>query len=110
MTWDEMNKKYPEYSREEMSEKREEKFVNDCFDCYEQEGFSKKFWSQGGDYGEKIGQSFKVLGRTTTEDADLSCLPMWNIEFADGTIIVAYPDEIIPREMKNNGCPLVGIE
>ena len=109
MTWDKMNKKYPEY-REEMSEKREEEFVNDCFDCYEQEGFSKKFWDRNGDYEEKIGQSFKVLGRITTEEADLCCLPMWRIEFADGTTIAAYPDEIIPREMNDNGCPLAGIE
>lgn len=109
MTWDEMKHKYPE-DRNEMSEERETEFVNDCFLCYERDGFAKKFWSQGGDYKEKIGQKFEVIGRSTTKDADLCCLPMWNIKFADGTIISAYPDEIIPREMIANGCQLEGIE
>lgn len=44
------------------------------------------------------------------KDSDLSSLPMWNIKFSDGTVIGAYPEEIIPREMKENGCPLEGIE
>jgi hypothetical protein len=35
---------------------------------------------------------------------------MWNIKFSDGTVIGAYPEEIIPGEMKENGCPLEGIE
>lgn len=39
----------------------------------------------------------------------LLCLPMWNIEFQDGSIIAAYPDEIIPSEMEANGCMLNGI-
>jgi len=108
ITWDEMKIKYPEY-REEMSQERETKFVNDCFGCYEQEGFAKKFWSQGGDYKDKFGQEFKVLGRCTTKDVELCCLPMWNIEFQDGSIIAAYPDEIIPSEMEANGCMLNGI-
>ena len=59
---------------------------------------------------ERIGQSFKVVGRCSTKDSDLSSLPMWNIKFSDGTVIGAYPEEIIPREMKENGCPLEGIE
>lgn len=93
-----------------MSEEREMLFVNDCFECFEKEGFAKKFWSPFGDDKERIGQSFKVVGRCSTKDSDLSSLPMWNIKFSDGTVIGAYPEEIIPREMKKNGCPLEGIE
>ena len=106
MTWDEMKTKYPEY-RNQMSEEREKDFVADCFECYEKEGFSKKFWSPFGDYKDRIGQKFVVVGRCTTKNSDLSALPMWNIKFADGVIIGAYPEEIIVREMKENGCPLV---
>lgn len=40
ITWDEVKTKYPEY-RDQMSEEREMEFVNDCFECYEQEGFAK---------------------------------------------------------------------
>lgn len=96
-----------------MSEEQEKEFVNDCFDCYEQEGFSKVFWTQGGDYPEYVGKPFTVVGRTPLWDennknqmtADLECLPMWNIRFEDGFVMAAYPEEIIPREMKDNGCP-----
>lgn len=110
MTWDDMNKKYPEY-REEMTRERELAFVEDCFTCYEGEGFAKNFWSQGSDYKEYIGKPFTVIGRVPEHDdqhkdgADLECLPMWKIRFDDGKEIDAYPDEIIVREMIDNGCP-----
>lgn len=109
LSWDEIERKYPE-DRSEMSEEREMLFVNDCFECFEKEGFAKKFWSPFGDYKERIGQSFKVVGKCSTKDSDLSSLPMWNIKFSDGTVIGAYPEEIIPREMKENGCPLEAME
>lgn len=109
MTWNEMKIKYPE-DRSAMSEQRESQFVADCFDCYESEGFAKKFWSPFGDYNDRMGQKFKVIGRCSTEDSDLSSLPMWNIKFGDGTVIGAYPEEIIPSEMRHNGCSLSGIE
>lgn len=105
-----MRKKYPEY-RDEMTEDRERAFVEDCFACYEEEGFAKKFWSQGGDYKEYVGKPFTVVGRVPEYDsqhkdgADLECLPMWRIRFKDGQEIDAYPDEIIPNEMLDNGCP-----
>lgn len=108
MTWEELKSKYPE-CREDMSEEREQEFINDCFSCYENEGFSKKFWSPFEDHRAREGQSFKVLGRCTTEDQDLCTLPMWNIQFDDGTIIGAYPEEIIPSEMRGNGCTLKDI-
>ena len=104
-TWEDMRVKYPEY-REEMTEEREREFINDCFNMYEKEGFAKVFWSQGSDYKEYHNKPFKVLGRTTEQEADIECLPMWNIQFQDGFTTSAYPDEIIPREMIENGCKL----
>lgn len=109
MTWGNMKTKYPEH-REDMSKEREEEFVSDCFDAYEREGFAKAFWSQCGDYKHLHGKHFEVIGRVPIYDrenngADLERLPMWNIKFEDGFEMAAYPDEIIPREMKDNGCP-----
>lgn len=104
-SWEDMRIKYPEY-RGEMTEEREKEFINDCFDCYEKEGFSKVFWSQCDDFKRYYGKTFEVVGRVSTEDVDLECLPMWNIRFNDGSKMSAYPDEIILREMKDNGCPI----
>lgn len=104
MTWDEMKVKYPEY-RDCMTEEREREFVKDCFTLYEKEGFAKNFWSQGGDYKKYHGQPFAVISRAEEDDVDLECLPMWKIRFDDGFEMDAYPDEIIPSEMANNGCP-----
>lgn len=109
MTWADMKNKYPEYW-DEMDQARERKFVKDCFECYEQEGFVGKFWSCGGDYKEYHGKSYEVIGRVPEYDsdhkdgADLECLPMWKIRFEDGKEIDAYPDELIKREMIDNGC------
>ena len=104
MTWEEIKTKYPE-DRNEMGKERERNFVKDCFEAYEEEGFSKKFWSQGGDYKQYHGKNFSVIGRVTEKDVDFECLPMWEIRFDDEFEIFAYPDEIIPSEMKDNGCP-----
>ena len=30
---------------------------------------------------------------------------MWNIRVEDGFVASAYPDEIVPSEMRDNGCP-----
>lgn len=56
ITWDEIKIKYSK-DRNQMSEDREREFINDCFDCYEQEGFAKRFWSPFGDYKDRIGQT-----------------------------------------------------
>ncbi len=54
----------------------------DCFFCcHESEGFA---------------------GRFSMNDCDLCTLTMWNIKFADSTVISAYPEEIILSERKNN--------
>lgn len=105
LTWEDMKEKYPE-QRDEMSEEREKSFVEDCFSCYEQGGFAKKFWTPFSDYANRISQKFKVVGCCTTESQDLCTLPMWLIQFKDGKIIGAYPEEIIPFEMRANGCKL----
>lgn len=101
-TWQDLNKKF-QMCRHEMTIEQEKEFINYCFDLYEKEGFHDKFWSQGGDFQELIGKTFNVLSRCTEDECDLECLPMWNIEFKNGVKIQAYPDEIIFREMKENG-------
>lgn len=110
LTWEDMRKKYPEY-RDEMTEDRERAFVEDCFACYEGEGFAKKFWSQDDSLKEYVGKPFTVVGRVPeyddqhTDGVDLECLPMWKIHFEDGKEIDAYPDEIIPSKMRDSDCP-----
>ena len=115
MTEQELNKKYKDLPpREEMTQEQERELVSDLFNMYEQEGFASVFWSQGSDYQQYHGQPFTVLGRVPEYGnpsvkpdmtADLEVLPMWNIQFTDGFELAVYPDEIIPSEMRDNGCP-----
>lgn len=102
ITWNDIHTKYPE-QRHDMSPERETQFVNDCFTCYENEEFTNTFWTPYEDKKNRIGQSFRVINRCTTKTHDLCTLPMWNIQFEDGTVTTAYPEEIILREMKENG-------
>ena len=102
MTWEKLNEKYPE-ERDDMSVQREREFVNHCFDLYEKEGFSEKFWTPYEGEAEHIGKKFKVIGRCPEERNDLCTLPLWDIEFEDGTQLTAHPEEIIPSEIKANG-------
>lgn len=102
--WEDMEEKFPE-PRHLMSPERELEFVNDCFDLYEKEGFSDKFWSPYGDFQERFGEPFAVVERCTEASCDVSALPMWNIRFEDGSVMGAYPEEIVPSEMRENGCP-----
>lgn len=105
-SWDEIEKKYPQ-DRENMTEEMERNFVEDCFSCYEAEGFSQVFWSPFSGHEERFGEAFEVIGRCSESDKfDLCVLPMWNIRFQDGTIVAAYPEEIIPSQMRRNGCNL----
>jgi hypothetical protein len=101
-SWKDMKVKYPEY-RDEMTKETEREFVKDCFDLYEKDEISKIFWSPFSDYEEKIGSHFVIVRRCTEKDCDLCCLPMWKIKFEDNTVIDAYPEEIILREMIDNG-------
>lgn len=58
------------------------------------------------DHEERKGQRFKVVEQCTAVNRDLCTLPMWKIQFPDGKVIDAYPEEIIPNEMHANGCNL----
>lgn len=111
MTKEEFENKYKDYpNREYMTEEQEKEFVEDSFVCCEQEGFARVFWSQDSVYSERNGKPFTIVGRVALYDgknngADLECLPMWVIRFEDGFETAAYPDEIIPSDMRANGCP-----
>ena len=106
MTWDELNKKYPE-ARYEMDNERERAFLKDCYSAYETVGFADKFWSPFDlkDEDKKyIGKPFKVIGRCEEgKEWDLESLPAWNIEFEDGHKMSAYPEEIYLNDMLANG-------
>lgn len=97
--------------RNQMTEEQEKAFVNDSFALYEAEGFSEKFWSSDEKLMRYNGMPFEVVGRTPLMDGrnkgvDLHSLPMWDIALENGVGISAYPSEIIPSVMKENGCPL----
>src|SRR5699024_2218724 len=98
--------------REEMTKEQEIEHLNKWFDIYEKEGFSKVFITPYDLHGGETrnGESFKVLGRVkpmTEHDngedtTDLENLPMWTIQFEDGETMGAYPEEIIPSEIRDN--------
>lgn len=99
--------------REDMSREQEIEFVNKCYDKYEKEGFSKVFISPYDLKGNKNrnGTPFKVIGRIRPmsetdkgeDTADLETLPLWKIQFiSDGETMAAYPEEVIPSEIKEN--------
>lgn len=106
MTWDELNRKYPE-ARYEMDIEREREFLKDCYSAYEAVGFVDRFWSPFDMYDRDrkyIGQSFKVIGRCEEgKEWDLGSLPAWKIEFEDGYQMCAYPEEIYLNDMIANG-------
>lgn len=107
----ELYKKYgfdnPNKSRDDLLEDEERNFVNDCFDIYEHIGFVETFGTPYTGEEKYEGMRFTVLGRVKeiTEDkengADLECLPMWNIQFENGDIMAAYPEEICLAERKD---------
>jgi hypothetical protein len=96
-TWEDMRIKYGE-DRDSLTVEQERNFVEDSFDLYEAEGFTKTFNTP---YEDKtnVGKEFIVLGRSEEEDCDLCCLPMWKIVLHDGTTLDVYPEEIIPSEV-----------
>lgn len=106
MTWDELNKKYPE-ARDEMSVDREREFLKDLYDAYETAGFVNKFWTPFDLYDKDknyVGKPFKIVGRCEEgKEWDLKSLPVWKIEFEDGHKMIAYPGEIYLEDMIANG-------
>lgn len=105
--WQNLYNRYPQ-KRENMNYETENAFVNECFDLYEKEGFSRVFWDCFKSNPKYNGKPFKVVDRVPVYDgkndgADIECLPMWRIEFEDGEQMAAYPEEIIPSEQFSNG-------
>lgn len=97
--------------REDMTIEEEKLFVNYWFNKYESEGFAKVFCSPyeftDEDPTKYNGKKFEVIGRVKSLDedehgVDLECLPMWNVKFEDRHTMAAYPEEIIPNEIKDN--------
>lgn len=95
--------------RYDLTEEEERRFVNDCFDLYESIGFSETFHSPYEEYKENNGKKFTVLRRVEeripgksdgADTSDLSCLPLWSIQFEDGEIAQAYPEEICIAEQE----------
>ena len=83
-----------------LSEEVEKDFVEDAFNMYETGGFSPTFHTPFTDRADMNGVAFQVIGRATTEECDLEQLPVWKIEFEDGTEDYAYPCEITEIERK----------
>ena len=111
-TWEDFNKEYSEdFWLKDVSIEQAREYVNHCFDLYEKEGFAKVYWTpyDDEDLTEHIGKTFKVIKRMDESNYDLEILPVWKIQFDNGQVHEAYPEEIIPSEMKNNGCKLEGI-
>lgn len=51
------------------------------------------FQSPYKEYNDKIGLGFEILGESDNPDKDETG-PLYNIKMADGTTIVAWPEEI----------------
>lgn len=75
-------------------------YIEDAFNMYETSGFSATYHSIYDDSTEFNGLAFQVIGRASYSngDCDIEQLPMWHIEFEDGTKHMAFPDEITKIE------------
>lgn len=107
--FDDLHKAYGLYdgnkTRDNLDYEEEKAFVNDCFDTYEHIGFADTFGTSYDGERKYVGMKFTVLDRVKDirEDesgADLECLPMWNIQFENGDLMAAYPEEICLAERK----------
>lgn len=88
-------------NRDKMDFETEVEFIEDCFNMYETSGFSATYHSIGIDDGKDFnGVAFQVIGRASYSngDCDIEQLPMWHIEFEDGTRYMAFPEEITKIE------------
>lgn len=102
MSVEEFDAKWGEMpNRSEMDFETELEFIEDCFNMYETSGFSATYHSIGIDDGKDFdGVAFQVIGRASYAnlDCDFEQLPMWHIEFEDGTKHMAFPEEITKIE------------
>ena len=70
------------------------KYITDCYNMYETEGFCKTFQTTYSDYVKYNGKKFKKLRRAKIKDGfDYESLPAWYIEFEEGVHIFALPEE-----------------
>ena len=88
--------------REEMTIEEENAFLEYWYKKYEDTGFCETFDTTYIDFcKDKIGKKFKVIERIKQPDADTECLPMWKIQFEDGSFANVYPEEICLLERKD---------
>ena len=87
-------------NRSEMDFETELEFIEDAFNMYETSGFSATYHSIYKDETDFNGVAFQVIGRASYSngDCDFEQLPMWHIEFEDGTKHMAFPEEITKIE------------
>ena len=105
LTCEEFNKKWDKTAYDAMMQsmdyKEHRKYLTDCYNMYETEGFCKTFQTPYTDYQERNGQKFKKLRRAKRRDGfDWESLPAWFIQFEDGVHIFAFPEEICKIERK----------
>lgn len=101
MSVEEFDAKWGEMpNRNEMDFETELEFIEDVFNMYETSGFSATYHSIYKDETDFNGVAFQVIGRAsyTNGDCDFEQLPMWHIEFEDGTKYMAFPEEITKIE------------
>ena len=84
-------------SREDMTMEEEILFVNYLYGSLEKEGFRDTYFNffemkETQSYDEK---PFVVIKRVSEQEEDISFLPLWLIQFENGTAFHAYPEEII---------------
>lgn len=96
MTYKEWCDKWSKVPFTQISDDEFREYIEDCFDMYETEGFhTDKFNAHYVSGMSHNGEPFEVVRRCTEGDVILfELLPAWDIKFADGTIIIAYPEEI----------------
>lgn len=102
--------------REDMNWEEERGFVLFMYDKYEKAGFNEHFFTDRKlppEFNNEIGKGYKLLKRmevpnTPEEEGEkmpILDLPAWEIEFADGKKLVAYPEEICALDVsKMNAC------
>ena len=100
MTKQEFDKKWEGISTDVMTDEELYQFKQDCFEMYEEGGFSEKFHSPYDDTEIKHnGKPFKVLRRATEEECDLEAMPLWVVAFeGEDAPYYCYPEEICKIE------------
>lgn len=106
LTCEEFNKKWNGPAYDAMinsgNVKEHRKYITDCYNMYETEGFCKTFQTTYTDYQKYNGMKFKKLRRAKSSDGfELETLPAWYIEFEDGVHIFALPEEICKIERES---------